>query len=83
MTALAQRLLQQARRLSERERAALASALLLTLDDDGEELSHEAWEAAWGEEIQRRVADVRAGKVELVDGARVMRQVKASLKRAR
>jgi hypothetical protein len=83
MTALAQRLLQQARRLPDRERAALASALLLTLDDDAEDLSHEEWEAAWSGEIQRRVADIRSAKVELVDGARVLRQVRASLKRAR
>jgi hypothetical protein len=83
MTALAQRLLQQARRLSDRERAALASALLLTLDDDGEDLTPQAWEAAWDEEIQRRAAEVRSGKVALVDGPRVLRQVRASLKRAR
>ncbi len=82
MTPLAQQLLKQARRLPEAERAALASALLRTLDEEGEELSHEEWEAAWSEEIQRRVAEVRAGKVALVDGARALRQVKASLKRA-
>lgn len=35
------------------------------------------WEAAWTAEIQRRVADIREGRVETIDGEEVMAEMRA------
>ncbi|HZE63010.1 MAG TPA: addiction module protein [Pyrinomonadaceae bacterium] len=48
--------------LSERDRATLAGLLIETLDP----VSEADVEAAWSEEIKRRVAEVDAGSVELI-----------------
>lgn len=42
------------------ERAQLAEALIASLDEGGE------IERAWTEEVARRLAEIRAGKVELI-----------------
>jgi putative addiction module component (TIGR02574 family) len=56
------KLLQQALLLSERERAALAAALLDTLDE-GTDVDAEA---AWAAELERRIAEVDSGAVQTV-----------------
>lgn len=63
--------------LSADERAELMD-YLAGLDDggDGEELSPEEWEAHWVEEIDRRVADLRAGKTKLIPAEEVMRKLR-------
>ncbi len=53
---------QEAVQLPERDRAALAGLLIETLDP----VSEADVEAAWSEEIKRRLAEVDAGKVELI-----------------
>ena len=55
-------LFQQAVQLPERDRATLAGLLIETLDP----VSEPDVEAAWSEEIRRRVAEVDAGTVELI-----------------
>jgi len=59
MTGEAQELLQKALSLPENERAELAGSLIASLDSA---LDADA-DAAWQEEIARRAAEVRAGKV--------------------
>lgn len=54
--------LQQAVQLPERDRATLAGLLIETLDP----VSESDVEAAWSEEIARRVAEIDAGTVELI-----------------
>ena len=54
--------LQDAVQLPERDRAALAGVLIETLDP----VSDSDVEAAWSEEIKRRLAEVDAGTVELI-----------------
>jgi putative addiction module component (TIGR02574 family) len=54
--------LQDAVQLPERDRAALAGLLIETLDP----VSESDVEAAWSEEIKRRLAEVDAGTVELI-----------------
>lgn len=54
----AQELLKKALALSEKERADLASTLIESLDDTVDENA----EAAWQEEILRRLEEVRSGK---------------------
>ena len=53
---------QEAVRLPENDRATLAGLLIETLDP----VSEPDVEAAWSEEIKRRLADVDAGSVELI-----------------
>ena len=53
---------QQAVQLPERDRATLAGLLIETLDP----ISEPGVEAAWFEEIERRVAEIDAGTVELI-----------------
>jgi len=53
---------QQAVQLPERDRATLAGLLIETLDP----VSEPDVEAAWSEEIARRVAEIDAGSVELI-----------------
>lgn len=55
-------LFQQAVQLPERDRATLAGLLIETLDP----VSEPDVEAAWSEEIKRRVAEIDAGAVELI-----------------
>jgi len=54
--------LKDAVQLPERDRAALAGLLIETLDP----VSEPDVEAAWSEEIERRLAEVDAGTVELI-----------------
>ena len=76
-----EQVLQQALRLSQRERAALVAELLRTLDDEGDEgLTQEEWEEAWSAEIDRRVREIREGKAELIDGDEALERVRAGLK---
>ena len=53
-------LLKQALSMSRRERAAMASALLRTLEDAPED---PAAEQLWDEEIQRRIGELASGAV--------------------
>jgi len=53
---------QEAVQLPERDRATLAGLLIETLDP----VSESDVEAAWSEEIKRRLAEIDAGKVELI-----------------
>lgn len=64
MTQDATELLKRALALSEEERAELAGSLLESLDDTHED--PEAVEAAWNEEIARRLEDLDSGKVKPV-----------------
>jgi putative addiction module component (TIGR02574 family) len=74
MTKEAAELLKQALALTPEERADLASTLIDSLDATVEEDA----EAAWQEEIRRRVEDLRSGKVtpvpweEVRDSARTL-----------
>ena len=56
------------------ERAAFAQLLLASLDEDTE------IEEAWAAEIERRVAEIESGAVQLVPIADALAQVRASLK---
>jgi putative addiction module component (TIGR02574 family) len=64
MTQDATELLKRALALSAEERAELAGSLLESLDGPPED--PEAVEAAWNEEIARRIEDLDSGKVKPV-----------------
>ena len=62
MTQQAQDLLRRALSLSEEERAYLASSLMDSLDGSADPSA----EAAWNEEIARRITDLDSGRVKTV-----------------
>jgi putative addiction module component (TIGR02574 family) len=69
---------EQALALPEEERGELIARLLRSLEPDvGDELTTDAWEAAWSSEIERRANEVRSGSVALVDGDDVLREMRA------
>lgn len=64
----------EGRSLSADEREIAALALQQISDDDQAEI-----DAAWDEEIDRRIDDIMTGKVELVDGKETQRMVREML----
>lgn len=66
--------------LPDAVRGALAALLLQSLEpDDGDELTGEDWDATWAAEIDRRLREVREGRVELIDGDDVAAEIRAML----
>ena len=64
----------EALKLTPDERAALAQRLLASLDEDAE------IEDAWAAEIERRIADVESGAVQVIPIAEALARVRAALK---
>ena len=63
--------------LPQEDRARVALDLIRSLDKEEETFTHEEWEAAWHEEIEKRVQDVHAGRVELLDAEEVLAELRA------
>jgi putative addiction module component (TIGR02574 family) len=70
----------EALELSLHERAQLAQRLIASLDEDVDEDPSEV-EQAWEEEIQRRLAEYRAGMVQPIPAAEVFAEARARLRR--
>jgi len=79
MTARVKHLLDGAASLSEAERADLAARLLETLDP----ASEQGVEEAWGEEVERRLSELRAGAVQTVPWEKVRQEALQALNAAR
>jgi putative addiction module component (TIGR02574 family) len=75
MTSEAQELLQKALSLPENERAELAGTLIASLDSAVDPDS----DAAWQEEIARRAAEVRAGRVSTTSWEEVQHKARTLL----
>ena len=75
MTSQAKALLDQALQLPDDERAEMAALLLRSLDA----VTDEGAEEAWDREIERRLAEVDAGTVELVPWDEAKRRIFGSL----
>lgn len=69
-------LLKKALTLPAKARAELAGSLLESLDDEPAE---EGIEAAWSEEIKRRIEEIDSGKVEMIPYEEVRRRLLARL----
>ena len=78
MTAEVAELLKKALALPPEARAALADSLLESLD---EEPLDEGVEAAWSEEIKRRIEEIDSGKVKPIPWEEARRQIAALLNR--
>jgi putative addiction module component (TIGR02574 family) len=76
MTAEVSELLKKALALPAETRAALAESLLESLD---EEPVDEGVEAAWSEEIKRRIEEIDSGKVQMIPYEEVRRRLAARL----
>jgi putative addiction module component (TIGR02574 family) len=64
--------LEKALALSTQERGLIIDRLIESLDD---EPADEGVEAAWSEEIKRRVEEIQSGKVEMIPGEEVGRRL--------
>jgi putative addiction module component (TIGR02574 family) len=72
-------LLEKAMALSSQERGMLIDRLVESLDDEPGE---EGVEAAWDEEIKRRVEDIRSGRVKTIPGEQVLARIRARRRNA-
>lgn len=72
MTPQVSEVLEKALALSTQERGLLIDRLIESLDEGPVE---EGVEEAWGEEIKRRVDDIRSGKVKMIPGEQVLREI--------
>jgi putative addiction module component (TIGR02574 family) len=69
--------------LNRKERAELAHKLIVSLDEEGEELSEAEWNKVWGEEALRRLRQIEDGTVKEIPGEEVMARVRALLEKTR
>lgn len=77
MTPAFEVLLEQALKLPEEERSEFATRLLRSLEpDDGDEPRAQEWEAAWSDELDHRIREIRDGSVDLVDGDEVLAELR-------
>ena len=72
-------LLEKALALSTQDRGLLIDLLIATLDNEPAE---EGVEAAWKEEIERRIEDVRSGRVKMIPAEQVLARARARLRDA-
>lgn len=79
MTKQTLELLQKALALSDEERASLAGSLLESLDTPADN----GVEAAWNEEIARRIADFDSGKSKAVPWEEVRARISSRLSNAK
>ncbi len=80
MTPQVSELLEKALTLSPQERGLLIDRLVETLDNEPAE---EGVEAAWDEEIKRRMDDIRSGRVSTIPGDQLLARLKARQRNAR
>ena len=64
----------EALKLTSSERAAFAQLLLASLDEDSE------IEEAWATEVERRIADIESGAVQVIPISEALDRVRAALK---
>src|SRR5271169_1816165 len=72
MTPQVSEVLEKALALSTQERGLLIDHLIESLDEGPAE---EGVEEAWDEEIKRRVDEIRSGKVKMIPGEQVLREL--------
>jgi putative addiction module component (TIGR02574 family) len=64
----------QALKLTTSERAHLAERLIASLDEDGE------IEEAWAAEVERRIAEIEGGHVQMITAEEAIARARESLK---
>lgn len=76
MARLAREVESQALKLSSRERARLAHRLISSLDQEADTDAERLWLA----EAERRLAELKSGKVAAIPAERVMKKVRSALR---
>lgn len=76
MARLAREVESQALKLSRRERARLAHRLISSLDQE----AHPDAERLWLAEAERRLAELKSGKVTAIPAERVIKKVRSALR---
>ena len=76
MTPPVSEVLEKALALSTQDRGLIIDRLIESLDNEPAE---EGAEAAWSDEIKRRVEDIESGRVEMIPGEEVQRRLSALL----
>ncbi|MCM3877748.1 MAG: addiction module protein [Thermoanaerobaculia bacterium] len=67
--------------LDVKTRAEVAHRIIVSLDEEGgDDLDETQWEAAWVEEAERRLAEMRSGKVKGIPGEQVFARARARFK---
>lgn len=69
--------------LNRRDRAAVIQRGLRSLDDEIEETSQEEIDAAWRDELSRRIDDIESGKVKMLSHDEVFARTRAELEKLR
>lgn len=72
---------QELTNLSHEERARLAHALIVSLDEEEGRLSKAERDALWLEEIKRRDAEIERGEVQLIPAEAAMRRAHHALEK--
>jgi putative addiction module component (TIGR02574 family) len=80
MTAEVSEVLTRALQLSDSERGLLIGRLIESLDKEPAEAGTEE---AWAAEIKDRVDEIRSGKVKMIPGEEIERDIAARMRRAR
>lgn len=65
--------------LDRRDRAAVIHRGLQTLDVQAEETPQEEVEAAWGDELRRRIDDIEGGRVQMLTHDEVFGRARAAV----
>ena len=65
--------------LPRQERAEIAAAVLHSLDDDLPPLAAEEWDAAWQDEISRRLQAIDRGEVTAIPAKQAFDDIRAGL----
>lgn len=73
-------ILENALALSSYERGVLIDLLIYTLDIEANEPAEEGVEAAWQDEIERRIEDFRSGRVKTIPAEQVLARARALLR---
>lgn len=69
--------------LNRRDRAAVIQRGLRSLDDEIEETPQEEIDAAWRDELSRRIDDIESGKVKMLSFDEVLANVRDELAKIR
>jgi putative addiction module component (TIGR02574 family) len=74
-----EKLIAEALTLSAEDRGKLVTALLESLDSDGDGdgVTREDWEAAWAIEIDRRIKDADEGRTTMIPHEVVMQELRS------
>jgi len=75
LTVTAEEIVAEALKLEPKSREELAKKLLRSLDEGEQELSEEECEKAWLKVSERRLQELREGKVKAIPGEEVMKEL--------